>query len=96
MTRMSMTDSRKKWASGNWYWDPLDRPESERRRSEWPERRLWGAGFEWKMEWTGFPHPTDVANSLVDPVVGLRGSRLGSNDESYEVILGSSVLRIKK
>ena len=96
VTRMSMTDARKKWATGNWYCDPLKRPASESRRALWPERRLWGAGCEWEMEWTGFPHPIDVTRSLTDPVVGLRGSRLGGNKNSCEITLGSSVLRIKK
>ncbi|MFE6770132.1 hypothetical protein ACFVFD_14320 [Streptomyces fimicarius] len=96
VTRMSTADPHKKWATGNWYWDPLERSESECRRVEWPERRLWGAGCEWEMEWTGFPYPIDVARSLTDPVIGLRGSRLGKSRIFYEVILGSSVLRIKK
>ncbi|MFF8500753.1 hypothetical protein ACF07L_08885 [Streptomyces anulatus] len=96
VARMSTKDPRKKWATGNWYWDPLERPERERRRVEGPERRLWGAGYEWELEWTGFPYPIDVARSLTDPVIGLRGSRLGKNRNSYEVILGSSVLRINK
>ncbi|MFJ1803684.1 hypothetical protein [Streptomyces sp. NPDC088180] len=96
VTRMSTADPRRRWATGNWYWDPLERPESESRRVEWPERRLWGSGYEWEMEWTGFPYPIDVALSLTDPAIGLRGSRLRENRRSYEVILGSSVLRIKK
>ncbi|GGU68623.1 hypothetical protein GCM10010211_37480 [Streptomyces albospinus] len=96
VTRMSMTDPRRKWSTGNWYWDPLERPESENRESGDTERRLWGEGYEWDIEWHGYPHPSDVAQSMTDPVVGLQGSRLGRNRNSYEVILGSSVLRVKK
>ncbi|WP_164492560.1 hypothetical protein [Streptomyces sp. CNQ-509] len=95
VTRLSSKDPRGRWAIGNWYNDPLRRSPSEERHDPFPERRLWGAGYEWDLEWTGYPYPSDVAQSLTDPAIRLPGARVARNRKGYEVILGSSVLRIR-
>jgi len=96
LTRMSMVDARKNWATGNWFWDPLQREDVKARRTGDPQRRLWGAQGEWDIQWTGYPHPRDVALAMTDPVVGVEGARLDNCKGSYEVTLRSAVLRIRK
>ncbi|MCZ0210938.1 hypothetical protein OZK63_36765 [Streptomyces sp. UMAF16] len=94
--RMSMTDPKGRWATGNWYWDPLRRSDDGRGRDGGsdPQRRLWGAGDEWEARWTGLPYPEDVAAALTDPVVGISGARLVKSKRVYDVTLDDSVLKI--
>ncbi|MFJ6610367.1 hypothetical protein ACIQPT_08810 [Streptomyces sp. NPDC091289] len=95
VARMSMTDPKGRWATGNWYWDPLGRDDGRGRDDDSdPQRRLWGAGGEWEAQWTGLPYPEDVAASLTDPRVGISGATLGRSKRTYDVTLGDSVLKI--
>ncbi|GAA2356130.1 hypothetical protein [Streptomyces violaceusniger] len=94
--RMSMTDPRGRWATGNWYWDPLRREDGRGRDDDSdPRRRLWGAGNEWEAQWTGLPYTEDVAAALTDPVIGISGARLTKSKQAYEVTLGDSILKIR-
>lgn len=67
--------SRRDWALGNWFYDPLDRPGSRTERGRgFEERRLWGAGKQWLLEWHRFPFEEDVAAALSEPPIGLAGA----------------------
>lgn len=95
--RMSMADPARRWATGNWYWDPLERMDhTEVEGYSDPQRRLWGEGDEWEVQWTGYPHVQDVALALTDPVIGVRDAKLSTWRHGYEVTLKDSVLRIRR
>lgn len=95
--RMSMTDPGRRWATGNWYWDPLERKgHTEVAGYDDPQRRLWGEGDEWEAQWTGYPYAQDVAFALTDPEVGVCGAKLSTGRRGYEVSLGGSVLKIRR
>ena len=93
--RMSMADPKGRWATGNWYWDPLRRDDGRGRDGDSdPQRKLWGAEDEWEAQWTGLPYPGDVAAALTDPMVGISGARLAKTKRVYHVDFGDSVLKI--
>ena len=95
--RMSMTDPGRRWSTGNWYWDPLQREQDlEDDRGDEIQRRLWGEGSEWEAQWTGLPYAEDVARALTDPVVGVAGAGLSTRRRHYEVSLNGSVLKIRR
>ncbi|MET9866107.1 hypothetical protein ABZZ16_07885 [Streptomyces sp. NPDC006386] len=95
--RMSMADPARRWATGNWYWDPLERMgHAEVEGYSDPQRRLWGEGDEWEAQWTGYPYAQDVAFALTDPAIGVRGAKLSTRRRGYEVSLKGSVLKIRR
>ncbi|MEV7288329.1 hypothetical protein AB0O01_27905 [Streptomyces sp. NPDC093252] len=95
--RMSMADPGRRWATGNWYWDPLQRMgHTEVEGYGDPQRRLWGEGDEWEAQWTGYPYAQDVALALTDPVIGVRDAKLSTRRHGYEVTLKGSVLKIRR
>ncbi|MFY1692817.1 hypothetical protein [Plantactinospora sp. WMMB782] len=78
---------------GNWWYDPLDRPDlSEPVRGD--SRRLWGAGDDWQLLWEQYPYPGDVVASLTDPFAGMAGVTADGDDPFYSVALGSACLAL--
>lgn len=98
VTRYTLEDPVGRWAT-SWDGDPLDRPGDLREERlpfrEGVQRRLWGAGDQWELQWTGYPYPEDLATALTDPTVGVRGARLGRLRHGYEVSLGDAVLELR-
>ncbi|MFG7941542.1 hypothetical protein [Streptomyces cacaoi] len=97
--RFSAHDAKRKWAIGNWHWDPLQRPRNRERGYDLfaPEiqRRLWGEGDYWELTWAGYPYPADLAASLTDSAIGVKGAKLSRYRETYEVTLGDTILSIR-
>ncbi|MGC0420384.1 hypothetical protein [Embleya sp. AB8] len=96
--RLSVKDRFGRWATGNWHWDPLRRnlPRPKGNYAHGPVRRLWGAGDEWELVWTGYPHTADVVAALTDPVAGLANATSITYRDSYDVRLGTACLHIRR
>lgn len=73
--RLHFTDAQHSW-SNNWFCDPGKRGNSglEAAMLGLVRRRLTGYGDHWRLEWTGYPHHTDIAAMITHPVIGLDGA----------------------
>ncbi|MFI1280210.1 hypothetical protein ACH4U5_05505 [Streptomyces sp. NPDC020858] len=100
VTRYTLEDPAGQWAT-SWDGDPLDRPGDLREERlpfrEGVQRRLWGTGDHWELQWTGYPYPEDLATALTDPTVGVSGTRLGRlRHGRYEASLGRRLCRTRR
>ena len=94
--RATCTAPDKRWALGNWRYDPLRRPDLDD-VGRGGTHRLWGARDDWELLWSGYPHPADVVASLVDPVIGLSGVRVLEDDSPfYSLALGTARLALAR
>lgn len=96
--RYTMEDPAGHWAT-SWDGDPLrrmaDRTAERHPLREGVQRRLWGAGDFWELQWSGYPYPEDLATALTHPMVGVSGARASRHRDSYEVTLGNAVLELR-
>jgi hypothetical protein len=99
VSRYNLGDRRRRWAT-SLSWDPLQRPELERRRD--PDvmrhgavRRLWGHGDSWRFHWTGYPEPRDLAMALTQLEPGIRGAICTRVHGTYWVTLGTATLELR-
>ncbi|MFD3531856.1 hypothetical protein [Streptomyces sp. NPDC058661] len=95
-TRIATRDPQGRWAIGNWFSDPLDRP--DRRDNGSTERygkQLWGAGDQWTLRWNGFPYARDIAASLTSPLIGIPGATAHDAGDHLYVQLGRATLGLK-
>ena len=65
VVRMRARDPLGRWAMGNWWNDPLQRP-GRPCGSYRSNRRLMPGGRHWLLEWCGYPYMADVAAMLSD------------------------------
>lgn len=98
VSRYNLVDRRGGWAT-SLSWDPLERPEAERRENpqviqNGPVRRLWGYGDSWTFRWTGYPEPRDLALALTHREAGIRGAGFTRNGDAYRVALGTATLEL--
>ncbi|MFI7287493.1 hypothetical protein ACIBRY_12750 [Streptomyces anulatus] len=98
VSRYTLEDPAGQWAT-SWDWDPLERP-GDRREERLPlregvQRRLWGAGNSWELQWSGYPYPEDLAFALTHPVVGVNGAHMSRHRDTYEVSLGDAFLELR-
>jgi hypothetical protein len=94
-TRIATQDPQGRWAIGNWFSDPLQRPGWLNNGSE--ERygkQLWGSANRWTFRWNGFPYADDVATSLTAPQVGIPGATMHDAGDRVEVRLGVATLSL--
>ncbi|MEU7051527.1 hypothetical protein [Streptomyces eurythermus] len=96
LCRITTSDPNGRWAIGNWFYDPLERPgwlDSPRRPGY---RRLYGGGDSWELDWESVPYPEDLAAALTDPVIGIPGAeRRPTADDGLTISLGSATLRLR-
>ncbi|REK91700.1 hypothetical protein DY245_03030 [Streptomyces inhibens] len=94
--RISARDPHRRWAIGNWFYDPL-------RRSGWLDsgrslgegRKLQGAGDNWELRWDSYPYPDDLAASMTDPIIGIPEARTVSASDHLAITLGNATLRLR-
>ncbi|MFE9738625.1 hypothetical protein [Streptomyces sp. NPDC006477] len=95
-TRIASRDPRGRWAIGNWFSDPLDRPgwhnDGSTKRYG---KQLWGAGDCWTLRWNGFPYTRDVAASLTAPLIGVPGASAHDAGDHLYVRLGRATLSLQ-
>lgn len=94
--RISARDPHRRWAIGNWFYDPLQRSswlDSDRSLGE--DRKLQGAGDSWELRWDSYPYPDDLAASMTDPVIGIPGARTVSASDHLAITLGNATLRLR-
>ncbi|GAA5020477.1 hypothetical protein [Kitasatospora paranensis] len=93
--RLSARDPHGRWAIGNWFSDPLDRPGwTNNGDVDRYEKQLSGSGHRWTLRWNGFPYSDDVAASLTSAPVGIPGAVAHTVDDHIDVRLGLAVLRL--
>ncbi len=93
--RIAAQDPQGRWAIGNWFSDPLQRPGWHNAGSE--ERygkQLWGSAHQWSFRWNGFPYVEDVAASLTSPQVGVPGATVHDVGDRLDVRLGRTTLSL--
>ncbi|WKU44537.1 hypothetical protein Q3V23_10825 [Streptomyces sp. VNUA116] len=94
--RISVTDPRGKWAIGNWFYDPLDRPgRLDSARQYGGGRKLHGSGNDWELLWNSYPYPDDLAAAMTDPIVGVPGAKVLSSSNHLVITLGSATLSLR-
>jgi hypothetical protein len=91
--RVACASPDKRWGLGNWWYDPLDRPDLPEPVNG-DSRRLWGAGDDWQLLWEQYPYPADVVASLTDAFAGMAGLTADDDDPFYSIALGSACLRL--
>ncbi|MFF5407854.1 hypothetical protein ACFY8K_33930 [Streptomyces misionensis] len=91
MSRIGLCDPNRRWALGNWFADPLDRPHA------WNSvgRCLWGHGDRWELTWGSFPFHEDVAMALTDAQAGIAGAQAVQARRGWDVRLGGAVLALR-
>lgn len=93
--RITARDPQGRWAIGNWFSDPLDRPGWHRNEAEDRyEKQLSGSGHRWTLRWNGFPYADDVAASLASAPVGVPGAVASVAGDRIDLRLGHAVLRL--
>jgi hypothetical protein len=93
-SRLCVRDPEGRWAIGTWWSDPLPhRP--WRDHGSGNQRRLWGTGEQWTLEWRGYPYEDDLIQALTDPAIGKRRCRPGKRDGYNELRLGEARLCLK-
>ncbi|MEV4600797.1 hypothetical protein AB0K15_25800 [Amycolatopsis sp. NPDC049253] len=70
VTRLDARDPARKWAVGNWWYDPLGRPFPPGYRHN-GKISLWGQRPKWALRWNGWPRPEDIVGCLTAPIVGV-------------------------
>lgn len=89
----------RRWAVGEFWWDPLSRPTSNRpgSRPSTRQRLLRETGSGWELRWGGPPFPSDVVAAFTHPVCGLRGAHaLGQDaDREREIVYGATRLVLR-
>jgi len=93
VVRLSAHDPRNMWAMGYWFYDPLRRPNLP--SGGRTLRRLIGAGPNWQLQWTGYPHLTDIVAMLTDDVFGLHGVTVESTRHYVDLNLDGETLRLQ-
>ncbi|MFJ8154293.1 hypothetical protein [Streptomyces sp. NPDC094468] len=95
VSRYNLVDRRGHWAT-SLSWDPLERPEVERRKEpevvHGAEYQLWGAGDSWAFRWTGYPESRDLALALTHREAGVKGASITRHGGTYRVVLGTASL----
>ncbi|GIE35456.1 hypothetical protein Ait01nite_085010 [Actinoplanes italicus] len=94
VVRMRARDPHHRWAMGNWWNDPLQRPG---RPCDFHEssRRLMPGGRHWLLEWCGYPYASDVAAMLCEPRFGLPGAEVTPGSGHFTITLGGDALRVR-
>lgn len=93
--RIAARDPHDRWAIGNWFSDPLERPSRHHgSASDRYEKQLSGSGHRWTLRWNGFPPADDVAASLTSAPVGIPGAVSRTVGDQVEVGLGQAALRL--
>ncbi|MFB8081700.1 hypothetical protein [Streptomyces sp. NPDC056013] len=94
--RIATRDPQDRWAMGNWFSDPLDRPGWHNDGSaERYGKQLWGAGDRWTLRWNGFPYASDIAASLTFPLIGIPGATTHDEGGRLSVRLGRATLALE-
>ncbi|MBO8197736.1 hypothetical protein JW613_05385 [Streptomyces smyrnaeus] len=100
VARYNLVDRRGHWAT-SLSWDPLERPETERKME--PEvirhgavHRLWGAGDSWTFQWTGYPESRDLALALTHREAGVKCAGFTRHGDTYTVALGTASLVLRE
>lgn len=95
-TRIATHDPRGRWAIGNWFSDPLQRPGwLNNGREERYGKQLWGSADRWTIRWNGFPYAEDVATSLTAPQIGIPGATMHVSVDRVEVRLRGASLSLQ-
>ncbi|ACU77796.1 conserved hypothetical protein [Catenulispora acidiphila DSM 44928] len=97
VTRFSAIDARRQWAIGQWFEDPLNRPDQPRGSlTRATSRQLAGDGDAWTLRWEEHPRVEDVARALTDDVAGLRGAQAERTSRGYTVTFGDASLALAR
>lgn len=91
--RLCLRDPDDAWAVGTFFDDPLLREETRRLKSG--ERRLWGHGTHWELEWTSYPFVEDLVSALTDPSAGIPGAKALRVRRGWDIVLDDSVLALR-
>ncbi|WP_371494540.1 hypothetical protein OG871_05355 [Kitasatospora sp. NBC_00374] len=93
--RLAARDPHGRWAIGNWFSDPLERPGwANNGDVDRYEKQLSGSGDRWTLRWNGFPYSDDVAASLTSAPVCIPEAVAHVVDGHIDVRLGRAVLRL--
>ncbi|MGV9317570.1 hypothetical protein [Streptomyces sp. NPDC003660] len=92
-SRITVRDPDDRWALGNWFYDPLERPIRQDHSHDW-SRSLHGFGDNWELRWKFHPHPEDLISALTEPVIGIPGAKTLTTDGSPAVTLNGAMVRL--
>lgn len=93
VVRISARDPRRTWDIGNWWGDPLRRPQRGQSQKS-RERFLWGSGDRWTLRWNEDPYPEDLLASLTHPEIGVAGASSKKTGSGWAIRLGRSELSL--
>lgn len=97
VTRFSAVDAERRWALGQWFEDPLERPDRPRGTfTRATSRQLSGDGDSWTLRWEDHPRVEDVVRALTDDVAGLYGARAQRTGTGYTVRFGTASLALAR
>ncbi|MFF1795407.1 hypothetical protein ACFVXQ_14520 [Kitasatospora sp. NPDC058263] len=74
----------------HWCRNTLNRPG----RNGQPQRRLWGRGNLWCLEWLSYPYPSDLIAAISHPVAGLAGVDIQQESSSWVLTYEGAQLRV--
>ncbi|GAB3474292.1 hypothetical protein [Amycolatopsis cihanbeyliensis] len=94
VSRLNARDPQKRWAVGQWWQDPLRRPEPAGYRHD-ELMYLWGSGADWELRWLKHPRPTDVVACLTEPRIGVPGATATKGRRGWTIRLGQSTLSLR-
>ncbi|GAA0908529.1 hypothetical protein [Virgisporangium aurantiacum] len=96
VTRLNLSDPGGSWATGTWFWDPLQQSRSRPDISTLGlcARRLWGSGDDWALSWEGYPFAADLICAMTDPVAGVAGLTVLRHEQRTVLCLGSARLTV--
>ncbi|MEU0237343.1 hypothetical protein ABZ234_06590 [Nocardiopsis sp. NPDC006198] len=97
-SRYSLRDPGKKWKIE---WDSPPQKQSAGEREIWSRpdavnRRLWGEGDHWVIEYNQGPHPESLKAALTHSIVGIKGTSSSTTKSSHIIKLGTAALEIMK
>lgn len=100
--RMSVADPNKRWAIGNWFYDPFAPlpagafdPTVPQPYEPEHHRRLSGSGDSWHLEWGPYPYGDDLAAAMTLPVIGLANTEAAPDGGDIVLSHGSATLRLR-
>ncbi|MFF1901922.1 hypothetical protein [Kitasatospora sp. NPDC058218] len=88
--RSTLRDPEGSWHV-HWCHNTLKRP---RGRNDRAERRLWGSGNLWCLEWMSYPYPSDLIAAMSHPVAGLAGIDIQQDGSSWVLTYEGAQLRL--